>query len=144
MTRKLDFAIESTGLKPETAVLDIGRRLGRLCRTCDVRGIKVDRPNDSEQSEKFVEELISQEKLRARSCGSTFSSTKLTDPMTLLSIVELLNTCRLSYLPGKIPRVVGSRGEAFYLMASAPVRNTAVSHSGRATLSRQPFAAMPA
>ena len=82
MTRKLDFAIESTGLRPGDRVLDIGAGWGAFVEHAGRKGIKVTGLTISKQSEKFVTDLISKRTCRARFCASTFSSTKPTDRMT--------------------------------------------------------------
>lgn len=63
MTRKLDFAIESTGLKPGDRVLDIGTGWGAFVEHAGRKGIRVTGLTISKQSEKFVTDLISKENL---------------------------------------------------------------------------------
>ncbi|HEY6120969.1 MAG TPA: class I SAM-dependent methyltransferase [Pyrinomonadaceae bacterium] len=63
MTRKLDFAIESTGLRPGDRVLDIGAGWGAFVEHAGGKGIKVTGLTISKQSEKFVSDLISKQSL---------------------------------------------------------------------------------
>lgn len=61
--RKLDFAVEATGLKPGQRVLDIGAGWGAFSQYAGRLGIEVTSLTISEESEKFVNALIDKEKL---------------------------------------------------------------------------------
>lgn len=64
--RKLDFAIEATGLKAGQHALDIGAGWGAFTQYAGRQGIKVTSLTISEQSEKFVNALIDGEELPCR------------------------------------------------------------------------------
>lgn len=61
--RKLDFALEATGLKPGQRALDIGAGWGAFAQYAGRLGINVTSLTISEESEKFVNALIERESL---------------------------------------------------------------------------------
>src|SRR6266446_4907035 len=63
ITRKLDFAIESTRIKPGDHVLEIGAGWGSFVEHAGRKGIKVTSLTISEKSETFVNRLIDKSEL---------------------------------------------------------------------------------
>jgi cyclopropane-fatty-acyl-phospholipid synthase len=64
--RKLDTAIEACGIKPGWRVLDIGAGWGAFTEHAGKRGIQVTSLTISEESERYVSELIGRDKLPCR------------------------------------------------------------------------------
>ncbi len=62
-TRKLDFALSSTGLEPGDRVLDIGGGWGAFTEYAGKKGIRVTSLTISRESERFLNELIGREQL---------------------------------------------------------------------------------
>ncbi|HEX2092864.1 MAG TPA: class I SAM-dependent methyltransferase [Longimicrobiaceae bacterium] len=66
MTRKLEFAVDAVGAKPGDRVLDIGGGWGAFTEFAGKRGIHVTSLTISEESERFLNELIARENLPCR------------------------------------------------------------------------------
>jgi cyclopropane-fatty-acyl-phospholipid synthase len=63
MTRKLDFAIEATGVKPGDHILDIGTGWGAFVEHAGLKDIRVTSLTISRESEVFVNDLIAKNRL---------------------------------------------------------------------------------
>jgi len=63
MTRKLDFALASIGVKPDDRVLDVGGGWGAFTEYAGKKGVRVTSLTISRESEKFLNDLIQRERL---------------------------------------------------------------------------------
>jgi cyclopropane-fatty-acyl-phospholipid synthase len=63
MTRKLNFAVDSIGVRPGERVLDIGGGWGALNEHAGKKGIRVTSLTISKESEKFLQGMIAREKI---------------------------------------------------------------------------------
>ncbi len=63
MTRKLEFALNSIGVKPGDRVLDIGGGWGAFNEYAGNKGIRVTSLTISKESEKFIQRMIEREKI---------------------------------------------------------------------------------
>ena len=91
--RKLDFAIESCGLKAGDRVLDVGCGWGCFTEYAGRRGINVTSLTISHQSEAFVSSLIQQYRLPAHVVYEDFMthiSAKPYDAIVVLGVMEHL------------------------------------------------------
>lgn len=119
--RKLDFAIESCGLKPGMRVLDVGGGWGAFTEYAGRRGINVTSLTISDHSFRFLTELIEKEDLPCRALMDNFLDHRSDEPydgIVILGVIEhmpdypkvvrqlerLLKPGRRAYLDGSADR----------------------------------------
>lgn len=91
--RKLDFAVESCGLKPGDHVLDVGCGWGSFAEHAGRLGIQVTGLTISHQSEQFLTDLIHRLQLPARVLNQDFlryDSPEPYDAVVILGVMEHL------------------------------------------------------
>jgi cyclopropane-fatty-acyl-phospholipid synthase len=91
--RKLDFAVESCGLKPGDRVLDVGSGWGSFTEHAGRRGIQVTALTISHKSEQFLRDLINRLQLPARVLNEdflTYDSPESYDAIVILWVMEHL------------------------------------------------------
>lgn len=91
--RKLNFAIESCGLKPGDHVLDVGGGWGAFTEYAGLRGIRVTSLTISDKSEKFISDLIQRLNLPCKIINHdflNFNSTESFDAVVILGVMEHL------------------------------------------------------
>jgi len=117
--RKLDFAIESCGLKAGDRVLDVGGGWGSFTEHAGLRGINVTSLTISSESEAFVNNLIQRIQLPAQVLNQDFlkhHSPEPYDAIVILGVMEHLPD--YSQVLRQIERLLKPGGRV-YLDASA-------------------------
>jgi cyclopropane-fatty-acyl-phospholipid synthase len=117
--RKLNFAVESCGLKPGDHVLDVGCGWGSFTEHAGRRGIQVTGLTISHQSKKFVQELIDRLQLPARVLNQDFLRHEAPEPYDAIVILGVME--HLPDYPAVLRRLqrLLKPGGRVYLDASA-------------------------
>jgi cyclopropane-fatty-acyl-phospholipid synthase len=118
-SRKLDFAIEACGLKPGDRVLDVGGGWGSFTEHAGRRGIQVTALTISQQSERFLKDLIEHLQLPARVLNQDFLAYGSPDPFDAIVILGVME--HLPDYPVVLQRLLRllKPGGRVYLDASA-------------------------
>lgn len=88
--RKLDFAIDSCGLKPGDRVLDVGGGWGCFTEHAGRRGIQVTSLTISNQSETFISDLIRRLQLPAQVLNQDFLMHRAPEPYDAIVILGVM------------------------------------------------------
>jgi cyclopropane-fatty-acyl-phospholipid synthase len=119
MRRKLDFAIESCGLEPGMRVLDVGGGWGAFTEYAGKKGISVTSLTISDNSLRFINELIHKQSLPCQALMGNFldhTSAEPYDAVVILGVIEHLPDYEL--VVRKLEKLVKPGGRA-YLDGSA-------------------------
>jgi cyclopropane-fatty-acyl-phospholipid synthase len=124
MTRKLEFALESIGVKPGDRVLDIGGGWGAFVEFAGKRGIRVTSLTISEPSRRFIQEMIDWEQLPCDVRLEHFFEHRPNEPYD--AIVNLGVTEHLPDYPATVTRyheLLRPGGHVYVDASAARVRN---------------------
>jgi cyclopropane-fatty-acyl-phospholipid synthase len=127
MTRKLDFALDATGLQPGDRVLDIGGGWGAFTEYAGLKGIRVTSLTLSQRSKEYLDALIDSRHLPAEARLEHFYEHRPDEPYD--AIVNLGVTEHLPDYPRTLRhyRQLLKPGARVYLDASAARRRNAPS-----------------
>jgi len=118
-SRKLDFVVESCGLKRGDRVLDVGGGWGSFTEHAGRRGIHVTALTISHQSEQFLKELIDRLRLPAQVLNQDFLKYDSPEPFDAIAILGVME--HLPDYPPVLQRLLRllKPGGRIYLDASA-------------------------